>query len=117
MNVKIAVFLRKIGLRATYVGFNYLVSAIEMVLSDDDYLQCLTTRLYPEIAQKYQISAASVERSLRTLLEVFWSRGNVPLLEELLGYPLPSKPSTGEFIDILSSHFRLCACSAPTAAG
>ena len=103
----ITFFLRRIGLRATHVGFHYLACAIALVVVNEAYLKCLTTRLYPEIAQKFAICPSSVERSLRNMVEIFWNRGNVPLLEGMLGYSLPDKPTTGEFIDILASYLRL----------
>ncbi len=106
MDTDIAFLLRKIGLRATHAGFHYLACAVALAAANEAYLNALTTMLYPEVAQRFRISSSSVERSLRNMVEVFWHRGNIPLLEEMLGYSLPGRPTTGEFIDILASHVR-----------
>lgn len=106
MKEKISSSLRKLGFRATLHGFYYLSSALLLVLEDESYLLHLTTRLYPEIAKIYSVSAICVERSLRTLLTNFWDRGDVSLLEDMVGYSLTVKPYLGEFIDILADYLR-----------
>jgi len=88
------------------MGFRYLSSAIALVVRDESYLHSLTTRLYPAVAAQFHVSAASVEHSLRTIVEVFWDRGDHNALEKMLGYPLSHRPSTGEFIDLLSSSLK-----------
>lgn len=98
----ISAFLRSIGFRATYIGFQYLVCAISLVMSNESYLHSLTTRLYPCVADIYGISAVSVERAMRFMINVFWDHGNVALLEDRLGYPMHDRPSIGEFIDVIA---------------
>ena len=106
MNPKISLFLRRIGLRATLTGFHYLAYALSLVLQDETYLLHLTTRLYPQIAERFSVSVFNVERCLRTAVNVFWDRGNIRILEDLLGYPIPDKPYAGEFIDMLAGYLR-----------
>ena len=106
INSDIDIRLRSVGLRATLMGFRYLSSAIALVLDDESYLHCLTTRLYPDVAAQFHVSPASVEHSMRTMVEVFWDREDHRPLEKILGYPLSRRPSTGEFIDLLSSSMK-----------
>lgn len=113
MEQHIAHFLRRIGFRATHLGFIYYIHAVMLVMENESYLRCLTKGLYARIAETFRTSARSVEHALRTDLDAFWRRGNIRLLEELIGYPLTGKPSVGEFIDILSSHIKMTASGLP----
>ena len=107
MTNQISIFLRNVGFRATYAGFPFLVCAISLVILEEDYLRCLTKRLYPDVARRFGVSPAAVEHDIRSLFSAFWTQGNGSLLEKHLGYPLRSRPFTGEFIDILASSFLL----------
>lgn len=106
MKEAIVLLLHRLGLRATLHGFHYLTCALLLVLEDESYLLGLTKRLYPAVAKAQCASPSRVEHSLRTLVDGFWERGNVHILEELVGYPLLHKPYVGEFIDILAAYLR-----------
>ena len=96
-----------LGFRPTYKGFAYLACGIQLAAQDSDYLTHLTTALYPAIAQHFQTTADSVERSLRTAIQAFWKNGNRDLFNKIAGYAIKNKPYTGEFIGILSAYLRL----------
>lgn len=98
--------VRSLGIGATYRGYRYLVIAVDLCLRDEDYLLGISKLLYPKIAEICHTSVGSVERDLRTVINVCWERGNKNLLMSISPYPLFSKPSTGEFVDILSGHLR-----------
>ena len=83
--------VRSLGIGGNYQGYRYLLYA---------------KLLYPEIAHTYQTSASSVERNLRTVVSVCWERGNRPLLESISLCPLSSKPTIGEFLDILTEYLK-----------
>lgn len=103
--------VRSLGIGATYRGYRYLILALTLCLEDEDYLLGISKILYPQIARTYQTSASSVERDLRTVINVCWERGNRGLLQEISPYPLVAKPTTGEFLDILMHHLH-CQLSA-----
>lgn len=98
--------LHRLGFRRTYKGFRYLCHAIELALEDDTYLTRLTKGLYPAVARQCGASGPAVERSLRTMIEVFWVRGNLVFFQEIVCYPLQDKPYTGEFIAILVCYLK-----------
>lgn len=98
--------LHRLGFRSTYKGFRYLCHAIELALEDDAHLTRLTKGLYPAVARRCGASAPAVERSLRTLIDVFWVRGNLAFFQEITCYPLRDKPYTGEFIAILVCYLK-----------
>ena len=96
--------VRSLGIGATYRGYGYLVCAISLCLDDEDYLLSISKLLYPRIAEVHNTSVSSVERDLRTVINVCWERGNRGLLDQLSFYPLSARPTTGEFLDILTGH-------------
>ena len=98
--------IRSLGIGATYRGYRYILLAVKLCLEDEDYLLGISKLLYPQIAHICQASVSSVERDLRTVITVCWERGNRALLNEISLYPLLSKPTTGEFLDIIVNHLR-----------
>lgn len=103
---EIQYLVRSLGIGGNYQGYRYLTYAIYLCLENEDYLLSVSKLLYPEIAQTFQTTAYSVERNLRTVVNVCWERGNRMLLEDISFYPLLSKPTTGEFLDIVSGYLR-----------
>ena len=98
--------VRSLGIGGNYQGYRYLLYALSLCLQNEDYLLSVSKLLYPEIAHTYQTSASSVERNLRTVVSVCWERGNRPLLESISLCPLSSKPTIGEFLDILTEYLQ-----------
>lgn len=98
--------VRSLGIGGNYQGYRYLLYALSLCLQNEDYLLSVSKLLYPEIAHTYQTSASSVERNLRTVVSVCWERGNRPLLESISLCPLSSKPTIGEFLDILTEYLK-----------
>ena len=103
---KTELLLHRLGFRRTYKGFEYLRYALELALEDDTYLTRLTKGLYPAVAKRCGASSPAVERSLRTLLDAFWLRGNLLFFQQITGYPLQDKPYIGEFISILVCYLK-----------
>ncbi len=96
--------LRKLGITANYIGYQYLVRAIELVLDNQDNLLLITKNIYMTIAKEYGTKTCNVERALRTVVQVCWERGNRQFLGEIAGYTLLQKPNTSSFIDMLSGY-------------
>lgn len=94
------------GIPGNYLGFRYLVHAVSLGIEDEDNLLFVTKRIYPIVAKEFQTNAACVERDLRTVVKICWERGNRELLNDYAKYEMSSKPSTGEFIAIISNHIR-----------
>lgn len=98
--------VHSLGIGRNYQGYRYLVFAISLCLKNEDYLLGVSKLLYPEIARNYHTSVYSVERNLRTVINVCWERGNRKLLEEISLYPLLNKPTTSEFLDIVITYLN-----------
>ena len=103
---EIELLIRSLGINATYRGYRYLCYGIKLCLEDEDYLLCISKLLYPEIARIFHTSSSSVERDIRTVIRVCWERGNLTLLQEIALHPILIRPTSSEFLDILTAHLK-----------
>ena len=53
--------LMQIGIPANMLGFSYIVTALELIALDPDYLNHITKGLYVDVAKKCSSTAARVE--------------------------------------------------------
>lgn len=98
--------LRKLGMRPTYSGYDYLAYAITLVSKDRSYLKSVMKNLYTIIGTKYGVTNICVEAALRTLITNYWNQHANTILTSLLDYPLYDKPTSSELIAILSDYLR-----------
>lgn len=83
------------GLGATELaGFTCTVYMIERIQENPEQLQLITKRLYRETGKKFGVSAASVERNLRTLIHFCWSRTGSQLFSAHCGTDLRTRLQT-----------------------
>lgn len=104
--ISIKELLQDLGIPRTYLGFKHLSYSVLVAMENEDRLLSVTKSLYPVVAAKFQTNATCVERNLRTVIKVCWERGNRPLLNEIAGYEILQKPSTGEFISMLAVYLE-----------
>jgi len=103
---KIQRLVRTLGIGATYRGYRYLNYGIQLCMQDENYLLSVSKLLYPQIAKEYQATSNSVERDIRTVINVCWEKGNRQLLEEISLRPLSARPTSSVFLDILVDYLR-----------
>lgn len=102
MQKKINTLLTNLGITSNYNGFYYIAQAILLTSSGMENLLLITKRLYPHIARLHNTSSKNVERNIRHAVEVAW-RTNPQMLSDLAGRPLTYKPTSGEFLAILTN--------------
>lgn len=88
------------------VGHPYVVEAVLMTVKDRSYINNITFILYPQLAAKFDTTASRVERAIRHLIEVTWTRGDMDVLCGYFGNTVSAnrgKPTNGEFIARLSN--------------
>lgn len=101
--------LLELGAPDHLAGHDYAVEAILLVLGNRDYLRNITFLLYPRLAATFNSTAARVERSIRHLVEVTWTRGDLTILDRYFGNtisPDKGKPTNGEFIARIANVVR-----------
>lgn len=102
--------IHELGVPAHIKGYQYIRTAIMMVVRDMDMLNFITKRLYPEIAKAYGTTSSRVERAIRHSIEVAWSRGKAETMEDIFGYTIHTgkgKPTNSEFIAMVADRIRL----------
>lgn len=103
-------FIHELGVPAHIKGYQYIRSAIMMVVENMDLLNFITKQLYPEIAKAYNTTASRVERAIRHSIEVAWNRGKPEIMNEIFGYTIHTgkgKPTNSEFIAMVADRIRL----------
>ena len=102
--------IHELGVPAHIKGYQYIRTAIMMVIEDMDMLNFITKRLYPEIAKLYGTTSSRVERAIRHSIEVAWSRGKPETMNDIFGYTIHTgkgKPTNSEFIAMVADRIRL----------
>ena len=93
--------LLNLGIKHMNQAFYYLKYAIEQCINEKRLLDCVTKELYPSVAKEYNISTDRVERSIRHLLQINWSKGAGKVFTKTTGLPtefIDKKPTTSMFI-------------------
>ena len=101
--------LLELGTPDHLVGHPFVVEAVVMSVENRCYINNITFGLYPQIAAKFDTTASRVERGIRHLIEVTWTRGDMDILCGFFGNtvsPDRGKPTNGEFIARLSNIVR-----------
>ncbi len=104
-NLPISV-IRSLGISATHLGYYYLNTSVLLILEDENRLLMVSKLLYPLVAEIHSTTPSCVERNIRTVISLCWSRGDRERLFQIAGCRLQSKPTNGEFIDILSCYIK-----------
>ena len=102
--------LLELGAPDHLVGHPYAVQAVMLCLENRMYIDNITFGLYPQLAAAFDTTAARVERALRHLVEVTWSRGDMDVLLRYFGNtvsPDKGKPTNGEFIARITNIVKL----------
>ncbi len=97
--------LLEIGIPANLQGFKYLREAIMYIVRDPSYKRRVTKRLYPMIAEKFEVSLSIVERAIRHAIDVAVARGGIASLNRIFDYPVCDsdyKPTISELISLLA---------------
>ena len=101
--------LLELGAPDHLTGHTYVVEAVLMAVENRYYINNITFGLYPQIAAKFDTTASRVERGIRHLIEVTWSRGDMDVLCSYFGNTVSAdkgKPTNGEFIARLTNVVR-----------
>ena len=99
-----------IGIPPHIKGYGYLREGIKMAVEDPTYINSVTKRLYPQIADKFETSASKVERAIRHAIEVAWNRQRLDAINAVFGvrvYVGAEKPTNSEFIALVADKLML----------
>ncbi len=103
-------YIQEFCIPAHIKGYKYLRYGIKMSVENPQLLGGMTTRLYPLIAEKYDVSSASVERTIRSAIETAWERGSMEAFSKYFGYNSQIRrkhPTNAEFIARFTDEIRI----------
>jgi two-component system response regulator (stage 0 sporulation protein A) len=110
MIAQITNIMHEIGIPAHVKGYMYLRYAINILVNDIDLLSSVTKKLYPLIGEKFNTTAARVERAINHAIENAWNRGDVETINKFFGYTVHNKkgkPTNSEFMAMVADKLIL----------
>jgi len=102
--------IQELCIPAHLKGYKYLRVAIKSSIENTKLVNSMTTVLYPLVAENYEVSSESVERSIRTAIQLAWDRGNPEAFSKYFGYNSQvrkKRPTNAEFIARISDEIRI----------
>lgn len=110
LEAKLKKVMHQLGAPAHVKGYQYVVDAIMLVIEDKNSINAVTKVLYPTVAKKNGTTSSRVERAIRHVIEIMWSRGDIKELENMFGStvdPNKGKPTNSEFIALFADNIRM----------
>lgn len=98
------ILLRQLGANGSYIGFRYMVYSIAKTIREPELVTYICKGLYVDISLHFCVKVSSVERNIRTIVNIIWQYGDRKLLNEIFGRELTEKPRNAMFIDALSQY-------------
>lgn len=102
--------IHQLGVPAHIKGYHYLRTAILESVKNAGLMECVTKRLYPSVAEKYNTTSSRVERAIRHAIGIAWDRGDSQVLSSFFGCTVDTyrgKPTNSEFIALVTDKLRL----------
>lgn len=97
--------LRKFGIGKRYKGYYYTIEAVSLYMDIEDIDVMITKDIYSVLAIKFGSDPASIERCMRTVIELCW-RNNESLIFDIAGYEVFRRPTNSEFLDMLANYIE-----------
>ncbi len=94
--------LNEIGITKKYNGYYFLLEILEDLVNNSKTIKSYSREIYPEIARKYGKNECSIERDIRSIINVMWDKR----LKEKLGrfWNESYRPSCCEFYNIMKDY-------------
>lgn len=98
-------FMRLLLIPGHYRGFRYLLDCVNLVVCDEELLYPMRGKLYRIIAQRYETSVDCVKRDIKTVIEIWWKKGDRSVLDELRPGETAA-PKNKECIHLLAAYLK-----------
>lgn len=101
--------LNDLGMPHGIIGYEYAVTAIELVYNNREYIRAVTARLYPDVAAMHGTTYTRVERAVRHSIELTMDNGSYAEVARVFGntiYPNKGKPTNRQFIATCADEVR-----------
>lgn len=98
--------IKELGIPANLKGYHYISCGVEMIINEFDLIYS-TTRLYGEVAKRFDTTQLRVERGIRNAKEIGWKRANIEFANKLFGYSIDANkgiPTNSEFLATIADY-------------
>ncbi len=92
--------LHSLGITSNYKGHRILIMAVEIALQDENALNDIMVSVYGVVAEKLGVSAASVERNIRTAISHAWELAS-NRFRKTVDWSGTYQPTSSELITLL----------------
>ena len=90
--------LDSFGVSRSYTGYNYIVYSLQLILEDEERIDCITKTLYLDVAKHFHTTWSCVEKNMRTIVNCVWNSHNTELLDIIFNRSNRNKkPTNKEF--------------------
>jgi len=110
LELKVTNILRELGASAHMKGYRFLRYGIVLVVLDVAFLDNVTGKLYPTIAEKFYVTGSQVERCIRNVIKATWDQGDPKVLQKFFGSTISNRngrPTNSEFIAMIADQLSL----------
>lgn len=97
--------LQYLGITQQYHGYFQMTAALQLCLEQPERLTLVTKMIYPDVAKKYNTRWQCVEKNLRTVVNIVWTK-NPFRLENINHSKLLKKPSVTQFLLIVLNYME-----------
>lgn len=101
---KISELLIALGLCPAYKGYSYLLYAVHLTTTTRYRQGLIVGELYQETARHFNVSKSTVQHSIRSLLDVYWSQNDPKHFSNITGFPVHGTLPPREFIAVISEY-------------
>jgi len=91
LNERVRIIINELGIPASIKGYKYIQRAIILGIENPEMAEKLTKSLYPTIAEEYGTTKSGVETGIRHAIDVTVSKGNIEMINEILGNKINKK--------------------------
>lgn len=101
--------IKKMGIPAHLLGYNYLRTGIMIALENPDVLKLITKELYPQIAKVYNTVPHRIECAIRHAIKVSMSRIDYDFYQEVFESSVSldkGKPTNWQYISALVDYIK-----------
>lgn len=93
--------LKEIGVSCKLKGHEIISHAIKLIIEDSSYIEHITNKLYPALAEKFNSTPSKIERAIRYAITVVFTSRDVSNVYDIFGNSISvntGKPTNTEFI-------------------
>lgn len=94
--------MHNLGIPKQYTAYYYLMDIMDLLINQNKSVKSFSREVYPEIAIKYNKTDCTVERDIRSVINVFWEKSLKNSLSDFWHYE--RKPRCREFIYLVKNY-------------